>query len=336
MSDRLHILIAGDEGKTRNLLLSKRKLKIYISIIGIAFIGLSIIGYNASSFFLSNKRLNNQVAELNRQLQETSIAKDTLALQVQEFQGQNSQAQNFQQEKTELLNNTITELEERSELIKRIMCNIGVKVKDIPQNIPKANSNSGGPFIAPIDTIGKDLLFRSDQYIEAIHFLPLGRPVPGHVTSRFGHRTDPVNGRKGYHTGVDLKGRIGQKIVATADGKVTKSFVNGSYGQYIEIRHGNGYTTKFAHLSKRLVKRGERVKRGQTIGAVGNTGRSTGSHLHYEVCLNHKPINPSKFMRVDKLIKTPVVPRLHAKKNKKIKHSIIAKNQISPPAVPEN
>ena len=333
MSDRLHILIAGDEGKTRNLLLSRRKLKIYISIIGITFIGLSIISCNAVSFFQSNKTLNNQVAELNRQLQETTIIKDTLALQVQDLQGQNnSQAQDFQQEKTELLNNAITELEERSGLIKRIMCNIGVDVKDIP----KDNSNSGGPFIAPLNTIGKDLLFRSDQYMETINFLPLGRPLLGHITSRFGHRIDPVNGRKGFHSGVDIKGRTGQKIIATADGVVTKSFVNGSYGQYIEIRHGNGYTTKFAHLSKRLVKRGEHVKRGQTIGAVGNSGRSTGSHLHYEVCFNKKPLNPSKFMRVDKLVKTPVIPRLSAKKNQKIKHTIIAKNQASTPAVQEN
>jgi murein DD-endopeptidase MepM/ murein hydrolase activator NlpD len=172
--------------------------------------------------------------------------------------------------------------------------------------------------------------------METINFIPLGRPVPGHITSRFGHRTDPVNGKKGYHTGVDMKGRTGQKIIATADGKVTKSFVNGSYGQYVEIQHGNGYTTKFAHLNKRLVKRGERVKRGQTIGTVGNSGRSTGSHLHYEVCLNKKPLNPSKFMRVDKLIKTPVIPRLSVKKKQKIKHPIIAMNQASTPAVLEN
>jgi len=328
MSDRLHIIIAGDEGKIRNLLLSRRKLKLYVSIIGIIFIGLSIIAFNTVSFFQSNRTLNNQVAKLSRQLQETSIVKDTLTQQIQDLQGQN----NNNQEKADLLNSTITELEERSGLIKRIMCNIGIDVKDVPTN----NNNSGGPFISPLDTIGKDLLFRSDHYMETINYLPLGRPLPGHITSRFGHRIDPVNGKKGFHTGIDIKGRIGQKIIATADGKVTKSFVNGSYGQYIEINHGNGYTTKFAHLSKRLVKRGERVTRGQTIGAVGNSGRSTGAHLHYEVCLSKKPLNPIKFMRVDKLLKTPFIPRLTTKKMQKIKHNIITKNLASTPAVLEN
>jgi murein DD-endopeptidase MepM/ murein hydrolase activator NlpD len=332
MSDRLHIIIAEEEGKTRNLLLSKRKLQISFFITVSLFICLSIISYNVLNFFQSNKSLNSQVAELSEQLQKTILDKETLASQVADFQQNENQSQELQQEKATLLNTAISELEERSSMIERIMCNIGVEVKDLPKN----NKNSGGPFIAPTDTIGRDILFRSDHYMKTMHFLPLGHPVPGHVTSRFGHRTDPVNGKKGFHTGVDLKGRSGQKIVATADGTVTKSFVNGSYGNYIEISHSNGYSTKFAHLKKRLVKRGEQVTRGQTIGTVGNSGRSTGSHLHYEVCFNKKPINPSKFMRVDKLVKTPFIPKLKVLKNRKIKHQVVAKNKASGSAVPEN
>ena len=311
MSDRLHIMIAEDEGKTRNLILSKRKLQLSFFTTVSLFICICVISYIVLNFFQSNKALNNQVTELNKQLQKTILDKETLSLQVADIK----------QEKSNLLISTISELEERNSMIERIMCNIGIDVKDLPKDI----KNSGGPFIAPPGTIGRDILFRSDHYMETMNFLPLGRPVPGHVTSRFGHRTDPVNGKKGFHTGVDMKGRSGQKIVATADGTVTKSFVNGSYGNYVEISHGNGYTTKFAHLKNRLVKRGEQVKRGQTIGTVGNSGRSTGSHLHYEVCLNKKPINPSKFMRVDKLVKTPFIPQLKVTKNRKIKYQIVAK-----------
>jgi len=168
-----------------------------------------------------------------------------------------------------------------------------------------------------------------------MNFLPLGRPVPGDVTSRFGHRTDPINGKKGFHSGVDIRGRYGQKIMATADGIVTKSFINGSYGHYVEISHGNGYTTKFAHMKKRLVKRGEKVKRGQTIGTVGSSGRSTGPHLHYEICLNKKPLNPAKFMQVDKLVLPPII-KLRATKKLKIKHKQVTMNTSSTPAALEN
>ncbi len=332
MSDRLHIIIAGDKGKARSLLLSKRKLKLSFFITVSLFICLSVISYNVFHFFQSNKSLNNQVTTLNKQLQETTLIRETLALQLQDLQQNNSRSQEAQQQKTILLNTAITDLEERSNMIERIMRNIGINIKDLPKN----KKNSGGPFIASTDTIGRDLLFRSDNYMERINLLPLGRPVPGHITSRFGHRIDPVNGRKGFHTGIDIKGPTGQKIVATADGTVTKSYVNGSYGNFIEINHDNGYSTKFAHLKKRLVKRGETVNRGQTIGTVGNSGRSTGSHLHYEVCLNKKPINPSKFMQVDKLINTPFIPKLRVEKSLKIKHRVIAKKQASTPAVSEN
>ena len=334
MSDRLHIIIAADEGKIRTILLSKWRLQMFFLAAVSVFIALSIISYNALHFFYSNKSLNNQVTELSKQLEENLLIKESLALQVQDLQNlNNNQVKIFQQEKDVLLNTAVTELEERSSLIERIICNIGIDIKDIPRT--SNNNNSGGPFLAPKDNIDQELLFRSDYYMETMHFLPLGRPVPGDVTSRFGHRTDPVNGKKGFHSGVDLGGRYGQKILATADGIVTKSLINGGYGHYVEISHGNGYTTKFAHMKKRLVKRGEKVKRGQAIGTMGSSGRSTGPHLHYEICLNKKPLNPARFMRVDKLV-LPSIIKLRATKNLKIKHKQVAMNTSSTPAALEN
>ena len=323
MSDRLHIILTGDEGKARNFLFSKRRLKVACLLTVSILIALTVTSYNAYYFFSSNKTLKNQVTELNTQLLDSNQLKKMLALQVQDLQELNTnQAQEFQQEKATLLNTAVSELEERSGMIERIMSNIGVEVKDVA----KDRSNSGGPFIAPRESVGADLLYRSDRYMETISLLPLGRPVPGLVTSKFGHRTDPVNGKKGFHSGVDFRGPRGQDIIATADGVISKSFRNGSYGNYIEINHGNGYTTKFAHMKKLLVKRGDRVKRGQVIGTLGNTGRSTGPHLHYEVLFHNKPVNPSKFMRVDKLSQAIVIPLLHAKKIQKTKLPLTAQN----------
>jgi len=329
MDDQFHIIVVGDERKSRSFLLTKRKLQLSGVIILSLFVAISILGSNVFHSFFPNTSITSRVTQLNSQLLESKSEKERLTQQVQELQQLNrKQAEAFQQEKTTLLNTAVTELEERSTIIERIVGNLGVKIKDVPKN----KANSGGPFLAPPEDSNKDLLFRSDKYLATIASLPLGRPVPGLVTSRFGHRTDPVNGRKGFHTGVDMRAKIGQKIRATGDGVVTKAFVNGSYGRFVEIRHGNGYSTKFAHMTKILVKRGDRVKRGQVIGTVGSTGRSTGPHLHYEVCLANKPINPSKFMRVDKLVQPPLM----IKPKMKIKYQLAAKTQSLSSAIQEN
>ncbi|MEN8198707.1 MAG: peptidoglycan DD-metalloendopeptidase family protein, partial [Thermodesulfobacteriota bacterium] len=314
MSDRIHILITGDRGKVRNLLLSRRRLKTSCVLAACLIILLSGISIRAYQVLGDTTALDEKMSSLNRQLSENIKAKDDLALQVRTLQQekdalaqqQRQQEIAFQEEKTTLINSAVSELEERSNLIERVMGNIGVDV----EKLPKGHSNSGGPFVAPEESSSQELLHRSDLYLDSLHYLPLGRPVPGPVTSRFGQRTDPVNGKRGIHTGVDMRGRTGQQIVATADGVVKKAFYNGSYGRYVEIDHGNGYRTKFAHMKKLLVKRGAQIKRGQSVGTVGNSGRSTGPHLHYEVCLNGKPVNPGKYMRVDKLATTPRIPRL--------------------------
>lgn len=329
MDDQFHIIIAGDERKSRSFLLTRRKLQLACVTILSIFIAIGFFSSNVFYSFFPDTTITSQITRLTNQLRESKVSKDELTMQVQELQQLNrKQAEAFQREKATLLNTAVTELEERSTIIERIIGNLGVDVKDVPKN----NENSGGPFLVPPENNNKELLFRSDKYLEAIASLPLGRPVPGLVTSRFGHRTDPVNGRKGFHTGVDMRGKSGQKIRATADGVVTKAFVNGSYGRFVEIRHGNGYTTKFAHMKKILVKRGDRVKRGQPIGTVGSSGRSTGPHLHYEVCLGNKPINPSKFMRVDKLTR----PSLVIKPRKKIKYQLVAKAPSLSSAIQEN
>jgi murein DD-endopeptidase MepM/ murein hydrolase activator NlpD len=125
---------------------------------------------------------------------------------------------------------------------------------------------------------------------------PSIRPVEGWVTSRFGYRKSPFTNRKEFHKGLDIATRNGTPIIAPADGMVTYTGGKGLMGNMMTINHGYGMLTRYGHLHKFLKKKGEKVQRGETIALVGNTGKSTGPHLHYEVHLNGVPVNPEKYI----------------------------------------
>lgn len=128
-------------------------------------------------------------------------------------------------------------------------------------------------------------------------FLPIHRPVKkSRRSSRFGYRTDPFTKKRRMHAGLDFAARTGTPLYATGVGVVKFAGRRGGYGNTIEIYHGNNTFTRYAHLSKINVKKGQRILKGQQIGAVGSTGRSTGPHLHYEIRINKKPINPEKYL----------------------------------------
>ena len=124
---------------------------------------------------------------------------------------------------------------------------------------------------------------------------PSIRPVKGWVSSRFGYRESPFTGRREFHRGLDIATRSGTPILAPADGIVTYSGRKGLMGNMITIEHGFGMVTRYGHIKKLLKKKGNRVKRGETIALVGNTGRSTGPHVHYEVRLNGVAVNPMNY-----------------------------------------
>src|SRR5207302_5790342 len=115
-------------------------------------------------------------------------------------------------------------------------------------------------------------------------------PVQGIVTGSFGERIDPFNGEGAFHSGVDISSLYGTPVIAPADGIVTAAEVMGGYGRLIELNHGRGISTRYGHLSGFAVLPGEHVRRGDVIGYVGLTGRSTGPHLHYEVRINDTPV----------------------------------------------
>jgi murein DD-endopeptidase MepM/ murein hydrolase activator NlpD len=127
---------------------------------------------------------------------------------------------------------------------------------------------------------------------------PQGRPVnSGWISSYFGKRTDPFTGKPANHTGIDFAGQLGAEIAAVADGVVSWSGDRYGYGEMVEITHGNGYATRYAHNSKNLVEVGQEVKKGQSVALMGETGRATGPNLHFEVLRNNRRVNPVDFIR---------------------------------------
>lgn len=128
--------------------------------------------------------------------------------------------------------------------------------------------------------------------------LPTGWPVGGgYIVSGFGMRTDPITGHRSSHLGIDFDVPYGSDIMAVAEGVVTYSGLRSGYGNVVEIDHGNGYMTRYAHNSKNVVEAGARVHIGDVVAKVGSTGRSTGPHCHFEVWLNGRPVNPSVYVR---------------------------------------
>lgn len=164
-----------------------------------------------------------------------------------------------------------------------------------------------GTLVTALDTLDEQLADRDEQLGVLESFLlnrkladelhPEGRPVTaGYVSSRFGHRNDPFTGRRAFHKGIDFAGRAGADVVAVATGVVIWSGARYGYGQLVEVNHGNGYVTRYAHNADNLVAVGDTVKRGQVIARMGDTGRATGPNLHFEVLHNGNAVDPLTFI----------------------------------------
>lgn len=192
----------------------------------------------------------------------------------------------------------------------------GIKREALPASKPAAGQ--GGAFIpAPlgtdelqreIDRLSREVDARTDElavlesrFLEKRvkeRLLPTTLPVKeAYLGSPFGHRSDPIVGQRAMHEGIDFNAESGTPVVAAADGVVLSAGWQSDFGNMIEVDHGDGLTTRYAHLSRMNAKAGSLVKRGERIGAVGNTGRSTGSHLHFEVRMLGVAQNPAAFLR---------------------------------------
>ena len=142
----------------------------------------------------------------------------------------------------------------------------------------------------------KKLMGYFEQRNSIIACTPNIWPVKGFITSDFGYRNSPMYGTTEFHSGLDIANDVGTQVHASADGTVSEAGLSSSYGRYIKIQHGYGMATMYCHLSRADVHAGQRVSKGDVIGALGNTGNSTGPHLHYEVWVNGVPVNPRKYI----------------------------------------
>lgn len=202
----------------------------------------------------------------------------------------------------------------------RLARTAGLKPSDMPSMDSKVPGRGGAMSSLPsrnlsmaefgslVDVLSREMSLRQDQFsvLDAmlVHdsanrkFMPTLQPVAdGWFSSNFGYRIDPFTGQQSMHEGIDFPAETGTPILATASGKVTAAEWHAAYGKMIEIDHGNGLVSRYAHTSAMYVKEGDFVVRGQKIALVGSTGRSTGSHLHFEVRQNGVPQNPARFLQ---------------------------------------
>ncbi|RRI03435.1 M23 family metallopeptidase [Mesorhizobium tamadayense] len=181
----------------------------------------------------------------------------------------------------------------------------------LPVDTELDKNDVGGPLV-PLDS---SMIFDSkvkelDEALDALdqvkkdaRKLPLTNPAPGRpVTSPFGVRTDPILGTAALHTGMDFRAPIGMRAKVTAAGVVTKAGWNGGYGRMVEVDHGNGFSTRYGHLSEIDVTVGQKLAAGDVIGKTGSSGRSTGPHLHYEVRHSGEAVDPLRFLAVGKKV----------------------------------
>lgn len=243
----------------------------------------------ASVSALSNGKMISRVAELENKVSKLQTANAEIIQRVQE--------------------KTAGQIDSLESIIKQT----GLKSETLKKNAEKPAKNKkseGGPFI-PEDmhelSKSTDELFSNldelSRLNQIVMTLPLSMPIKNsEPQSGFGTRYDPFTNRLAFHSGIDLSGPEGSKIFSTADGTVTAAERNGSYGNMVDIDHGNGITTRYGHLKEIKVFPGQKVKKGDWIGIQGSTGRSTGPHLHYEVRYNDQPMNPKNFIQAGRYV----------------------------------
>lgn len=193
-----------------------------------------------------------------------------------------------------------------------------VNLKDKKKLIQKVKKESGSEFGEKYLPLTTDISLSDEELKEkfknanlkvnlwegldkAKNMLPLGAPIKSkiRITSPFGVRSDPFNNTPAMHTGIDFGGKMGTPLYATSAGKVIRAGDRGPYGLAVEVDHGLGFTTLYAHLSKINVQKGDVIEEGTKVGLAGSTGRSTGVHLHYELRYNNRPLNPYSFVKIN-------------------------------------
>ena len=176
-----------------------------------------------------------------------------------------------------------------------------------PHEVEHEKSVPFNDFLGMLDELDEEMADREQKLsvLESVllsrslteRVMPSGRPISdGWLSSRFGKRNDPFTGKREFHKGLDFAGRKGADVVSVGDGVVSWSGKRSGYGNLVEINHGNGYSTRYGHNQRNLVKVGDTIKKGELIALMGSSGRSTGPHVHFEVLRNGKAVNPSRYI----------------------------------------
>ncbi|MBR5153218.1 MAG: peptidoglycan DD-metalloendopeptidase family protein [Alphaproteobacteria bacterium] len=205
-----------------------------------------------------------------------------------------------------LTNDNNEELQKNIKRINSTLATLGLSQTTLLRNANKYTNPLVGSAFTPIE-FDKELDAKYQKLADGLErwnglkrlneILPLGKPVNSRITSNYGTRKDPFTGKPKQHRGIDFSGKIGTELMAVAPGRVVSAGERVGYGTTVEIDHGLGFTTLYAHLSQILVSRGDWVRPGTVIGLAGSSGRSTGPHLHYEIRYKGAPFDPTKFVK---------------------------------------
>jgi murein DD-endopeptidase MepM/ murein hydrolase activator NlpD len=298
------VLFPGTLRSPKKICLPQRVVKIGVVVSFIVLIGFLGSVFYFSQQYLSLQGSENELVELRRDSKIRKIQVAKFAQQVKNFETQMARLERFEKKLR-----VITALENSPKSVEK---NWGVGGPyGLSTNSFKTAMGRGAASMVDRLSNGLDHLDRQAK-IQSISFQELDDffknqksflsstpsiwPTRGWVTSSFGFRKSPFTGLREKHEGWDIAARSGAPVRATADGVVVVEGREYGYGNLVEVDHGYGIVTRYGHNSKHLVKVGDRVKRGQVVSLVGNTGRSTGPHLHYEILLNGVPVSPKNYI----------------------------------------
>jgi murein DD-endopeptidase MepM/ murein hydrolase activator NlpD len=290
LQKRFYILFVarGDDGQLRKISIPVRYLYVFVAGAAIGFLSLTGIARSYTRMLLKVSQVNQLRTEKNQLLSDYSrleqVAKER-DLQVASLGSIAGEVSALYGLKSQPMVTAASEHIQNSEVD-----------SSLDQLHALRMSALSGATAAGL-TMGLTRNASTADWIRA-NSIPNLWPVDGQVTGSFGERIDPFNGEGAFHRGVDIGSPVGTQIIAPADGVVAFADVVGGYGRALQIDHGNGISTRYGHLSGFAVTAGQAVHRGDVIGYVGDSGRSTGPHLHYEVRINDTPVNPYKYLRM--------------------------------------
>jgi len=291
LQKRFYILFVarGDDGQLRKISIPVQYLYVFVIGAAIGFLGLTGVASSYTRMLFKVSRYNqlltesNQLRNYSRQLEQVNKERDVQVASLGSLAGEVSTLYGLKQETT-MVTATAEQIQDAE---------VSSSLDQL--HALRTSALSGATMVGL--TMGLTKNATTADWFRA-NAAPNLWPVEGQVTGSFGERIDPFNGEGAFHSGVDIGSSYGHPIIAPADGVVTFTDQLGGYGKAIMIDHGNGISTRYGHLSGFAVTAGQSVHRGDVIGYVGASGRSTGPHLHYEVRINDTPVNPYKYLRM--------------------------------------